>query len=117
MMQDRISEKKPAVPIHKLFPETTKDYVVIDEKRVHPGQLHAAASSGGSTISFPHGKGLRFVKSEPTPEYPQGTVLIQIVDAGCGKRVASQSWQKSKVVVKKQDKNVKVEKSNKEVTL
>jgi hypothetical protein len=60
------------------------DSVVIDEKAFKPGLLFSAVNKGMTTLSFEHGKALRFIRRGDW-------VMIQILDAGCGKKIKHQS--------------------------
>ena len=61
----------------------TDNYVVIDEKAFKPGYLFAAINKGGATLSMKHGKGINIIRNGDW-------VVLQILEAGCGKAVQHQ---------------------------
>ena len=67
------------------YPDAGKaSYVVIDEKSYKAGLLFGAINKGSTTLSFNHGKGLKIIRNGDW-------VTIQIIDAGCGKKIKHQS--------------------------
>jgi len=81
----------------------TSNYVVIDEKAFKPGLLFSAISKGMTKLSFPHGKGLNLIRRGDW-------LVIQVLDAGCGKKVQHQSAPYSSSVAKKNNtEQVKIE--------
>ena len=64
-------------------------------------------SNGGGIIKFSHNKAIKFTASA-------NSVMLQLIDVGIGKNVATQSWQKTKAV-KEQKKLPDIEISQGEV--
>ena len=91
----------------ELPPIGQADFVVVDEKQMHKGAMMGHISNGGGQISFPFGYGIRFVRREGSD-----FVTIQIINAGCGKKVQNQQWSrtKTKVVKKVVEKKVNIPK-------
>lgn len=97
---------KMAFPFRKTTnkPMTASEGVVIAENEILNLQLLGAIQNGGAMIPISHNKGIKFVIGQPF-KLKTGRlahmVTIQIVEAGIGREVAQQSWNRTKTVVKK----------------
>lgn len=91
-----LNEEKKSTPLSISDLSTpsveTSQYVVIDEKTFHPGQLINALKKGDTTLSFKNGKGLR-ITNFPGKDSKGRTVnwvSLQVLEAGIGKKVKTQ---------------------------
>ena len=85
-------------------PTRESEGVVLAESEVLNLQLLGAIMNGGATIPISHNKGIKFVIGKPFKlknGRPAHMVTVQIIEAGIGKEVARQSWNRTKTVVKK----------------
>ncbi|GAG47637.1 unnamed protein product [marine sediment metagenome] len=71
--------------------------LVVAEHTHHQGALFGHISNGDGIITLGNNKALRFVIIAPTHSKAK-FVKIQLLEYGIGKDIATQSWQKSKVV-------------------
>ena len=81
--------------------------VVIAEHELLNLQLLGAIQNGGAMIPISHNKGIKFVIGKPfklKTGRPAHYVTVQIVEAGIGKDIAAQSWNRTKTVLKKAPK-------------
>ena len=95
MMQSSLNKQDKPVSVGH-----TDKSVVIDEKCFHAGRLFGAISNGNAVLPFDFGKALKFI-AHPSSDPKKKFVTIQILDAGCGKQVKSQQWNRTKTVTKK----------------
>lgn len=81
--------------------------VVIAEKSIHKGWFFGAVSNGNAQLDLGNGKGIKVT----IPHQGSPFVMIQIIDAGIGKQIRNQTWNRVKVERITETKKPKVDKT------
>ena len=90
--------------------ETPSQGVVIAEKELLNLQLLGSIQNGGAMISLGNNKGIKFTIGKPFKMQNGRSahyVTVQIIEAGIGQEIKSQTWNRTKTVIKKAKPTVK----------
>ncbi len=116
VIQEELVVEQPTMNTAKT--NSTEGIVIAEGSCIH-FQLLGAVSNGNAVIPLSHGKAIKFTRGkEFTTKNKKRmfTVTMQILDAGIGKEIIHQSWNRTKTVIEKKTviKTVKVKPKKKE---
>ena len=116
-VQEQLVVETPTTQTAKT--NSTEGIVIAEGSCIH-FQLLGAVSNGNAVIPLSHGKAIKFTRGkEFTTKNKKRmfTVTMQILDAGIGKEIIHQSWNRTKKVIQKKTiiKEVKTKPKTKKV--